>query len=148
MRPWIVLLLGVMIASDLKAAPCQPGAIIAQEIKIGSTVQFGTTYVGSELTHTFKLVNKDKTRPMTITNFFVGVDLNHDPWLVRERPSGSIPPEGEYCFTITLIGLEAGVYKAGISFNADTDPPSEEDTFFTFDVKGEILARPKGAADR
>lgn len=147
MRLWIALLLGVLISSGANAAPCAPGAVFAQDIKIGSTFPFGTIHVGGELTKTFKLVNKDQTRPMNITNFFVDVmDLNNNPWIVNQRPSGTIPPGGEDCFTLTLIGMKAGVYKAGISLNADTDPPSEEDTFFTFDVQGEVLAQPQDAA--
>ena len=149
MRPWIALLLGVMISSVANAATCQPGAVITQEIEIGSTFPFGTTSVDSELTKTFKLVNKDQGRPMSITNFFVDViDLNNNPWTVNERPSGSIPPGGEDCFTITLIGMKEGVYKTSISLNADTDPPSEEDTFFMFNVRGEVLAKPKDDADQ
>jgi hypothetical protein len=147
MRAWILLLPLVLFSLDAQAAPCSPDAATTEEIKIGSTFPFGTTNVGSELTRTFRLINKDGTRPMTITHFVVDVaDLNHNPWLIKERPSSSIPPGGDDCFTVTLIGMEPGVFTAGFSWDADTDPPSEEDTFFTFDMKGEVLAQPKGAA--
>lgn len=143
MRAWVVLLLLALVPLGAQAAPCKPDVDTTQEIEIGSTFPFGTTHVGSELTHTFRLVNKDETRPMTITSFHADfINLNNNPWLIKERPSSSIPPGGDDCFTLTLLGIEAGEYKLRLSWNADTDPPSEEDTFFTFSVKGEVLAQP------
>jgi len=148
----MILLVFLMVPCDTQAAPPQPGtstqaegqAKDVGEIKIGSTFLVGTTYVGGELTRSFRLVNKDATRPMTITNFNIHLgDENHNPWFVKQRPPASIPPGEEGFFSITLIGTQVGVSTASVFWNADTDPPSEEDTFFTFGVKGEILARPK-----
>jgi hypothetical protein len=49
---------------------------------------------------------------------------------------------------VTLLGLNKGVYKTHFSWDADTDPPSEEDTFFVFGVEGEVLPLPKEIMDR
>jgi len=149
MRAWIVLISLVVVSIDAMAAPCRSDNENTHEITIGSTFPFGTTYVGSELTHTFQLVNKDETRPMIITHFVMGgVSWTNSPWIVKERPSGSIPPGGDDCFTVTLLGLNEGVYTANFSWDADTDPPSEEDTFFVFEVKGEVLPPPKETTAR
>lgn len=154
MRVWIVLLSLVVVSFDAMAAPCPPKEDIVNphEITRGSTFSFGTTYVGSELTHTFQLINKDETRPMIITNFYMGspgsLNGNNGPWIIKERPSSSIPPGGDDCFTVTLLGLSEGVYKTHFSWDADTDPPSEEDTSFVFGVKGEVLPPPNETTAR
>jgi hypothetical protein len=151
MRPWITLLAFLIVSIDTQAAPSQPGTTAqseapaeVQDVKIGSTIQFGTTYVGSELTRSFRVINKDATRTMIITNFNMDAgNPNSNPWIVMRRPPSSIPPGKEGFFTVTLLGTQVGVYTAGFYWNADTDPPSQEDTFFTFDVKGEVLSKPK-----
>lgn len=152
MRAWIILLSLVVASFDAMAAPCPPNIGNTHEITRGSTFSFGTTYVGSELTHTFQLVNMDETRPMTITNFYAGspgsLSWNNGPWVMKERPSSLIPPGGNDCFTVTLLGLSEGVYKTHFSWEVDTDPPSEEDTFFLFEVEGEVLPPPKETTNR
>lgn len=70
-------------ANDTQAA--EPGADEVV-IEIGSTYSFGPTPAGASVSRSFRLVNKDTTRPMRIYGFWIGQNMNHPEWAIIEKP--------------------------------------------------------------
>lgn len=144
-----ILLLATLILSVPGAARTASNAQTAKAgtddvpIEIGSTYSFGQTHVGTSVSRSFRLENKDTTRSMRIYGVWIKEDPNHPQWAILQKPKEDdwIPPGGSAELTISFIAYEPGVHEAVFSWYVEMKPVSEEDedNFFVFSVTGEAL---------
>ena len=99
---------------------------------IGTTLDLGVTTPNVPIGRVFEIRNTSTTKPVTITNFAVTGDF------VGELSTPQIAPGATGQFKIVfLASRKGGKYTGSVSFNADTVPASEADTFFTINLEAQ-----------
>ncbi|MEA2464731.1 MAG: large repetitive protein, partial [Acidobacteriota bacterium] len=99
---------------------------------IGTTLDIGVTTPNHPIGRIFEIRNTSTTKPVSLANFAVTGDF------VGELLTPEIAPGATGQFRIVfLASRKGGLYKGSVSFNADTVPASETDTFFTINLQAQ-----------